>query len=1061
MAISDYPGNSRGNGRLARKGGPWIITILILIALVAVILLPPVSAVQRVMDLGMTRIPESGGVINDPDGTQVTFQPGTVSKSFRAKLASVPRVAFLEGSAGGELLAAAKAIPTNLVAKSPFYQLEVRGTAPNQSSWLMPIPNDSEPYETLDVYTWDNAAGRWQWVPHNVIADADQIESTMNWVPSSLMIVQTNPLETVAGADVALAGSLAGDSQGALAQIHPTGTYLSGDGGLDGTVDAGFETLNTAYAVVPVIRNYNGPIVRSDLLANMVSDQAQRDAHIDALVNLAVGGSYAGIDIDYHGLDPALKSEFNQFIAKLAEKLHEQNKTLGVRVERPTQVAEDRWDTGPYDWQTLGLLVDTLMIPAPLDPQAYVPGGQFEALLGYAVGLVDRYKLEMLLSGQSVEQAGSYYLLKNYSDALQPLIGRIQADQTIVQPGQPLNLALVSSHANSGLVYDPNLGTYVYRYADDQGNARTVWLENAASLSHKVQMLGKYNVRGFTVENLPGSGQDPDLWTLMRNYQQGRAQPINSNFTVNWTIKDSQGKVTTQSRPLSDAKLAMMAPPQPGQLEIKLDVLDRGQVVSEATVSGISVATYTPSPTPTPEFTPTPVASATPSYAQMTAKGDTVNVRSGPGTEYPKIGSLDAGKTVKITGKNDAGDWYQFQLGEENGWVFGQMVTTIGGLDQVAQVKVAAAPTAAAVQAAAPAAKTGGSVAAAPAAPPARGGGSGFDYGIQIADYNLAESAGMIKNMGFNWVKKQVPWKDCEGSPGAIDFGCVDGFVNTMAGAGIKVMASVPKAPAWARPGGTDMSVEGPPADPNTYANFVGKLAGHYCGKINAIEVWNEQNLWYEWGHQNLNAADYVALLRVAYNAIKAACPSTMVISGALTPTGAPAPWAVDDFTYLEQMYQAGLASVSDGIGAHPSGFNVSPDVSGGSAACDYIAGRNAQYRGPCNSPHHSWSFRNTLEGYRNIMVKYGDTNKRIWPTEFGWASGWTGQPGYEYANDNSKQDQANYTVRAYQLMKSWGWVGPAFLWNLNFNVTNPGTELSQWGIVGQPAYSALASMAK
>ena len=95
------------------------------------------------------------------------------------------------------------------------------------------------------------------------------------------------------------------------------------------------------------------------------------------------------------------------------------------------------------------------------------------------------------------------------------------------------------------------------------------------------------------------------------------------------------------------------------------------------------------------------------------------------------------------------------------------------------------------------------------------------------------------------------------------------------------------------------------------------------------------------------------------------------------------------------------------------------------------------------------------------FMIKYGDTNKRIWPTEFGWASGWTGQPGYEYANDNSKQDQANYTVRAYQLMKSWGWVGPAFLWNLNFNVTNPGTELSQWGIVGQPAYGALAAMPK
>ena len=39
--------------------------------------------------------------------------------------------------------------------------------------------------------------------------------------------------------------------------------------------------------------------------------------------------------------------------------------------------------------------------------------------------------------------------------------------------------------------------------------------------------------------------------------------------------------------------------------------------------------------------------------------------------------------------------------------------------------------------------------------------------------------------------------------------------------------------------------------------------------------------------------------------------------------------------------------------------------------------------------------------------------------------------------------------------MKSWGWVGPAFLWNLNYGVTNPGTELAQWGIVGRPVYGA------
>ena len=103
---------------------------------------------------------------------------------------------------------------------------------------------------------------------------------------------------------------------------------------------------------------------------------------------------------------------------------------------------------------------------------------------------------------------------------------------------------------------------------------------------------------------------------------------------------------------------------------------------------------------------------------------------------------------------------------------------------------------------------------------------------------------------------------------------------------------------------------------------------------------------------------------------------------------------------------------------------------------------------------------------YRNVMVRFGDANKRIWPTEFGWASSDTPAPGYEYAADNSRQDQAEWTVKAYQMMKAWGWVGVAFLWNLNFAVVAPGSEMAQWGIVDPawnpyPVYLALKSMPK
>jgi len=64
--------------------------------------------------------------------------------------------------------------------------------------------------------------------------------------------------------------------------------------------------------------------------------------------------------------------------------------------------------------------------------------------------------------------------------------------------------------------------------------------------------------------------------------------------------------------------------------------------------------------------------------SRLTANA-TVNVRSGPGTNYAQIGRLQAGQSFVITGKNPAGDWWQFDFNGRTGWVLGQMVRASGG----------------------------------------------------------------------------------------------------------------------------------------------------------------------------------------------------------------------------------------------------------------------------------------------------------------------------------------------------------------------------------------------
>jgi len=1042
MAVTDYPKPSRLTVWLEGKRGSQIIDFVVLpLLLIIALLLPPISAIQRITSLGYERIDEGGATLAETDGAQVTFVPGTIKQPFGARLSAVPRVNFLEGSAGRDLLAAAKAIPPHLVAKSPFYRLDLRGDAEAETVWTIPIPNDSEPYETLDVYSWDTAKQAWQWLPHSLILEDEQIESHLRTVSPSAMVFQTNPKPPIMGLDLKSAGDLPAEGKGAVGRVHPVGLYLGAEGGIEGALDANWDRLVNTYEIIPVIRNYDGPIVRSDLLANMLVDPKQREKHINALVNLAVGNLYKGVDLDYHGLDPNLRGEFNQFIAALAEKLHAEGKVLSVRVERPIQVAEDRWETGPYDWQTLGLLADTVKVPAPVDPRSYMPDGQLDSLLTYATGQINRYKLQPVFTGQSIEEAGNYLLQKRYADALQPLLGRIQTDPAVVEPGKPLNLALVSARPTSGLVYDSNIGTYVYRYQDDQGNPRTVWLENAASLSHKLDLLKRYNIQGVTVENLPADGQDADLWRLMRDYQQGQIAPISSNFAVQWTVKGSDGKLISQVRPLTDPAVVLAAPQAAGAVQVEAAIMDRGRVVHRANASGVMVATYTPVPTPTPAFTPTPTPLPTPSAPELTVVNGPVNVRAGPGTDYARIGEVQTGATYRVTGKNEAGDWYQFNYGEDRpGWISASFITLRGPVSTIAVVKVAAP------------------VASQPAAAPAPSGGATyppaggyFGYGIQIDPWgNRAAAIAAIKAMGFNWVKVQIPWKNYEGSPG--ERNVPEDIVNDLSGAGLKVLLSIVKAPDWARPANTDRSVEGPPADPQTYANYVSTVASRLKGRVHAIEVWNEQNLWYEWGREPLDPGRYVTLLCRAYQAIKAVDPNIVVVAGALTPTGVnDGATAIDDVVYLQRMYAAGAKNCFDAVGAHPSGYNNPPDAKFG-------------YNNPTEPSfknHPSFFFRDTMERYRQVMVANGDAGKRIWPTEFGWASTPNPHPGYEYARDNTPEEQAQFIVQAYQMAKAWGWVGPMFLWNLDYNVTQPSTELAAFGIMGRPAQDALARMPK
>src|SRR5690606_27936133 len=95
----------------------------------------------------------------------------------------------------------------------------------------------------------------------------------------------------------------------------------------------------------------------------------------------------------------------------------------------------------------------------------------------------------------------------------------------------------------------------------------------------------------------------------------------------------------------------------------------------------------------------------------------------------------------------------------------------------------------------------------------------------------------------------------------------------------------------------------------------------------------------------------------------------------------------------------------------------------------------SATYRGPFDNPHHSWSFRSTLQTYASKVASAGGDQK-LCITEFGWpsAEGLDGIPeGFGFALDNTLEEQSDFTVKALDFMSNSDFVWLAFLCNLNY----------------------------
>ena len=309
------------------------------------------------------------------------------------------------------------------------------------------------------------------------------------------------------------------------------------------------------------------------------------------------------------------------------------------------------------------------------------------------------------------------------------------------------------------------------------------------------------------------------------------------------------------------------------------------------------------------------------------------------------------------------------------------------------------------------------------------------------SDRVVGQTLGWLRDLRAGWVRLPLYWNEIEPTRGQRDWRAVDQAVTTLNRAGIKVMLNVIHCPAWAalRP-----ERPGLPRDMNDFADFMREVAGRYRGQVVAYEVWNEPNLEREAGP--VQAGAYVELLKAGYGAIKGADPAALVVTGGLTPTGVNNPQlAVDDVQYLKQFYAYNGGEARryyDVLGAHPGSSQNPPDT----------LWPDRPGPGPGWLNHPSFYFRR-IEQIRQVMVENGESAKKVWLTEFGWASTPHPAAGFGFAALVSEDQQATYLSDALtRARQDYDWVGQMFIFQLNMALPeltpDPTDERVAWGLI-------------
>lgn len=228
-----------------------------------------------------------------------------------------------------------------------------------------------------------------------------------------------------------------------------------------------------------------------------------------------------------------------------------------------------------------------------------------------------------------------------------------------------------------------------------------------------------------------------------------------------------------------------------------------------------------------------------------------------------------------------------------------------------------------------------------------------------------ANSISKAQSVSSKVSRNSFLWHLIEPTKNVYDWSVPDSVVNELLKAGIEPLFCIYGSPTWANgvPSSTNNHYLYVPTDETQFAlwlknyeAFVKAAVERYAGKVKKWELWNEQNECSFWLPRAKTADPYIRWFQTIQSAIKNIDPTAEVALGGLSAiqyTGKQ---------FLTAMYAKNI--FPDIVAIHPYSA---------SAPNDYQPGPEGNF--------------DDISTIRDLMLKYGQGNKKLWVTEWGWST--------------------------------------------------------------------------